>query len=82
MVSKRQDILLKAYKQANVPFKLILLGEGEDKAKLEALVNELGLGSKVIFQGYTDNPFAWLKHAKLFVFSSAFEGFGRVLAEA
>ena len=42
----------------------------------------LGLGKKVIFQAYTDNPYAWIRHADLFVFSSDFEGFGRVLAEA
>jgi glycosyltransferase involved in cell wall biosynthesis len=82
MVSKRHDILLKAYKQANVSQKLVLLGEGEDKIKIETLVQELGLQSKVLFQGYTDNPYVWLKHAELLVLSSDFEGFGRVLAEA
>ena len=82
MVSKRHDILLKAYKQADVPHKLVLLGEGDDKVKIETLVRELGLQSKVLFQGYTDNPYVWLKHAELLVFSSDFEGFGRVLAEA
>lgn len=82
LVHKRHDILLKAYKQANIPYQLVLIGEGEDRKKIESIIVELELGSKVILQGYTQNPYAWMKHAELFVFSSDFEGFGRVLAEA
>ena len=82
MVSKRQDILLKAYKKADISSKLVLMGDGPDKEKIINLVDDLGLGSKVILPGYSSNPYAWMKHAELFVFSSDFEGFGRVLAEA
>ena len=82
MVSKRHDILLNAYKQADIPYKLVLLGDGDDKVKIETLIQELGLQSKILFHGYTDNPYVWLKHAELLVFSSDFEGFGRVLAES
>ena len=82
MVSKRQDILLKAYKKADLQHKLVLLGEGGDNEKIIKLVDDLELGPKVILPGYSTNPYAWMKHAELFVFSSDFEGFGRVLAEA
>jgi len=82
MTSKRQDILLKAYKKADIPHKLVLLGEGKDEAKIKTLIKNLGMIEKVILPGFSNNPYAWIKHAKLFVFSSDFEGFGRTLAEA
>jgi len=82
MVQKRHDILLHAYKKADIPHKLVLMGDGSDKEKIIKLVDDLGLGTQVIFTGYSANPYAWMKHAELFVFSSDFEGFGRVLAEA
>jgi glycosyltransferase involved in cell wall biosynthesis len=80
--SKRHDILLKAYKKANPPYRLYIVGEGEDRSKIQALINRMNLNERVILQGYTDNPYAWMKRAKLLVLSSDFEGYGRVLAEA
>lgn len=82
LASKRQDVLLKAYKKANVPYPLVLLGDGEDKEKIKAIIKELDLDDKVLLPGFSNNPFPWIKQSKLFVFSSDFEGFGRVLAEA
>ena len=41
MVSKRQDLLLKAYKKADLSQKLVLIGEGKDREKIEMIVNEL-----------------------------------------
>ena len=32
--------------------------------------------------GFNKNPYAWMKHAKLLVLSSDYEGFGMVLVEA
>ncbi|SFV67344.1 Alpha-1,4-N-acetylgalactosamine transferase PglJ [hydrothermal vent metagenome] len=80
--SKRQDILLKAYKKANIQYPIVLLGDGEDKEKITAYIKELGLEGRIIMPGFSANPFPWIKQAKLFVFSSDFEGFGRVLVEA
>ena len=82
MVSKRQDILLKAYKKADVPYKLILLGEGKDEKKINTLIKNMGLKTQVILPGFSNNPFTWIKHAKLFIFSSDFEGFPRTLIES
>ena len=82
LVQKRQDILLYAYKKVDTSFKLVLLGEGEDEAKIRKLIEELKFRDKVLLPGFSDNPYAWIKHADLLVLSSAFEGFGRVLVEA
>jgi glycosyltransferase involved in cell wall biosynthesis len=62
--------------------RLAILGEGPEKAKLEALVEELQLQGKVAFLGFQANPYAYLARASLFVSASRYEGFGIVLLEA
>lgn len=79
---KNQQLLIRAYHKAAIEEKLVIVGDGQDRPMLDKLVNELGLEQKVIFAGQKDNPFPWMKHAKAFVLSSIYEGFGLVLAEA
>jgi glycosyltransferase involved in cell wall biosynthesis len=62
--------------------RLLILGEGELRPQLTALVAELGLQNDVDLPGFTDNPFAVMRHASLFVLSSAWEGLPTVLIEA
>jgi glycosyltransferase involved in cell wall biosynthesis len=64
------------------PAKLVILGEGSERAKLEALVKELGLEGDVWMPGFVDNPFKFMKRATVFALSSKFEGAPLVLAEA
>jgi glycosyltransferase involved in cell wall biosynthesis len=64
------------------PARLIILGEGEDRPALEALVAELGLSADVALPGFRDNPLAYLAASDLFVLSSAWEGLPTVLIEA
>ncbi|MEA2049268.1 MAG: glycosyltransferase, partial [Campylobacterota bacterium] len=79
---KRHDILLKAYKKSNIKEKLVLLGDGKDRSTIEDLIKELNLEDKVILAGFDSNPYPWIKNAKLFLFSSDYEGFGMVLVES
>lgn len=80
---KRFDLLIKAYHQANITdHKLVILGEGNQRLKLENLIDELKLNHLVVMPGFVDNPYPWYKNAKLFVLSSDFEGFGNVIIEA
>ena len=62
--------------------RLIVLGEGELRASLEALAESLGIADSVAFPGFADNPFAWLAKADVFVLSSRWEGLPTVLIEA
>jgi glycosyltransferase involved in cell wall biosynthesis len=61
--------------------RLIILGEGEDRPALEALVGELGLSDDVAFPGFQDNAPAYMASAAVFVLSSAWEGLPTVLIE-
>jgi glycosyltransferase involved in cell wall biosynthesis len=60
----------------------MILGEGEERPKLEALVRELRLEEDVALPGFVENPYKYMKRAAVFVLSSRWEGFGMVLVEA
>jgi glycosyltransferase involved in cell wall biosynthesis len=62
--------------------RLLLLGEGKQRAALERLVREEKLTERVSMPGYSANPYPYMKRAALFAMASRFEGFGNVAAEA
>ena len=67
---------------AERPCRLLILGEGPMRGELEDLARVLGLQRDVSLPGWSDNPFAFMARARLFVLSSRYEGLGNVLAEA
>jgi glycosyltransferase involved in cell wall biosynthesis len=79
---KRQDLLIKAFAISGLECKLVLLGKGQDEEKIRNLIKEYGLSDKVILAGFKNNPYPWIKHARLLVLSSDYEGFGNVLVES
>jgi len=62
--------------------RLIILGEGKDKALLTNLSEQLKVAGDLDFPGFVDNPYAYMKSADLFVLSSIWEGSPNVLTEA
>ncbi len=62
--------------------KLIILGEGELREQLEALIAELSLTEDVLLLGFQANPYAYMSRAKAFILASRWETFGMVLVEA
>jgi len=64
------------------PARLVILGEGEQRSELEALIAGLGLSADVALPGFVDNPYPYMFRCGVFVLSSAWEGFGIVLVEA
>ena len=81
---KDHATLLRAFAAlpASLGAKLVILGEGGLRGRLEALVAELGLGGRVALPGFVADPYPWFRSADLFVLSSQWEGFGNVLVEA
>jgi glycosyltransferase involved in cell wall biosynthesis len=62
--------------------RLMILGEGPDRAALTAEIGALGLTPRVALPGFEANPFRYLARARLFVLSSAWEGLPGVLIQA
>jgi glycosyltransferase involved in cell wall biosynthesis len=64
------------------PARLLILGEGNERAALEGLVHELGLASDVALPGFVAGAHACMAKAAVFVLSSVWEGLPTVLIEA
>lgn len=62
--------------------RLVILGEGRERARLEALASELGIADDVRMPGYEPNPYRYMQRAAAFVLCSRREGSGAVLVEA
>jgi glycosyltransferase involved in cell wall biosynthesis len=62
--------------------RLMILGEGPERPRLERLVGELGLGDRVALPGFGSNPYAYMARAALFVLSSRSEALPTALIEA
>jgi glycosyltransferase involved in cell wall biosynthesis len=62
--------------------RLMILGEGPDRSRIEQAVHETGLTEDVSLPGFEQNPYRFMKRAAVFAFSSQWEGFGMVLVEA
>ncbi|HHQ4482832.1 glycosyl transferase [Aeromonas hydrophila] len=62
--------------------RLAIIGAGEEEESLKARVIQLGLSNRVHFLGLRRDVNEWMSAADVFVLSSAWEGFGLVVAEA
>jgi glycosyltransferase involved in cell wall biosynthesis len=62
--------------------RLILIGDGPERASLETLVKERQLGAAVFFAGTQDNVSTWLAGADLYVQPSIREGLSLAILEA
>jgi glycosyltransferase involved in cell wall biosynthesis len=65
-----------------VDCRLLILGEGKERGRLESLVADLGIGEWVDLPGFVPNPFAFMARASVFALSSAWEGSPNVLIQA
>ena len=82
---KQFDMLLKAFSllnDINSHWTLVILGEGDDRHKLENKIIKYNFQDQVFLPGRAGNMSLWYKRADLFVLSSKFEGFPNVLLEA
>ncbi len=62
--------------------RLMVLGEGQERQRLQSLSGKLVLDDAVDFFGRVENPFAFLARSSLYVLSSTYEGMPSALIEA
>jgi len=76
--------LLRAFAlvRENREARLVILGEGRLHDDLEALANELGIGSDFDMPGFVANPHQYMARASVLVLSSTYEGLPGVLIQA
>lgn len=78
------DLLLHAMTilRRKMPVRLRIIGEGEDRAKLEKLRSQLSLEQCVEMPGFTTNVLEEVAAGNVFALSSVWEAFGNVIVEA
>lgn len=69
-------------KQEGYSFGLWIIGDGEEKEKLKALVKDYQLEQEIIFLGQKSNPYPYIKAADCLICSSYAEGLSTVVIEA
>jgi len=83
---KRFDVAIEAFFRLRQQYlkdaRLLILGEGELRTQLEEQVAKLGLGQSAFLPGHVKNPHAYIRRSQVFLLSSDYEGFGRVLVDA
>ena len=82
---KRFDLLIRAFAEAHakgVDANLLILGEGELRPELEALIRELGIEDRAFLPGFQLNPYPFIKAAAVAVSTSDYEGFSMAILEA
>ena len=84
---KQKDVatLLRAIatlKETRPEVRLIVVGKGPKREQLESLAASLGIRDSVSFEGYVENPYAYMHSSSVFALSSRYEGLPTVLIEA
>ena len=74
--------VMRELKSANVKVRWLVLGEGPERGKLEALIHRYGLESEFLLPGATDNPYPYFAACDLYVHLSRFEGRSVAIQEA
>lgn len=62
--------------------RLVIIGEGQERVRLEDMRDKLGLTDDVLLPGWDDNPYRWMSRASVVVMCSDWEGLPTVLIEA
>ena len=70
------------FNKENKKYKLLIIGEGEDRDKLKKKIDKLKLNDQINLLGFKDNIYKYLKNSQAFILSSLWEEMGFVIIEA
>jgi glycosyltransferase involved in cell wall biosynthesis len=78
------DLLIRAVARlrSTMDVRLVLVGDGSERAPLEALAQRLGVGPSVYFAGWQANPWRFIARARALALTSFTEAFPCVLSES
>ena len=77
------DLLLRSFAQIrDEGLNLVIVGEGEERARILEIAHDLRIGGRVYLVGEVTEVRSWYRYAECFVLSSRHEGRPNVLVEA
>lgn len=82
---KNHEALIRIFENTLASFDdihLNLIGDGPLRSKIESIVKDKELSSKITFHGYIDQPLPYIKAADVLVLPSIIEGLPAVILEA
>lgn len=81
---KNLQLLIRSFHvlRTNKSLKLVIIGDGPEYCQLKRLCKELGIEDSVIFVGAVENPYPYIKQAKIIALSSESEAYPTVLLES
>lgn len=62
--------------------RMLILGDGPTRSRLEERTKEYGIQNNIDFLGYVTNPIGFVKECTLFLHTAIVEGFGNIIVEA
>ena len=83
--NKNQILLLKAAKEVKKQrddFMIYVLGDGDDKIRLQKYIKDNNLEENVRLLGFVENPYPYIRNSVATVLTSVSEGFSLVLVES
>ena len=82
---KNHSMMLRAFKRvidAGVNAKLMIVGDGDERANVDSVINELGIAQYVVMTGYEPKPHNHLALMDIYLLPSLSEGTSMTLLEA
>ena len=79
------DLLLRAFARTRLAdngWRVVILGEGEDRKALSQLSDDLGVSGSVEMPGHVTDVSGWIARSRIFALPSRYEGFPNALLEA
>lgn len=74
--------IIERVKQVYPQISSVMVGNGEMEAEVRAYIEEHNLNNEIDLIEFQENPYPYLKNAKILLMPSAWEGFGLVAVEA
>lgn len=80
---KNFPMMLAAFASGAAPAdRLVILGDGAERARLERMIAAVGLSGRVRLAGHSDQVEAWFAESDILLLSSRYEGLPAVVVEA
>jgi glycosyltransferase involved in cell wall biosynthesis len=79
---KGYDMLLEIMSRVDDNYHLRIVGKGSKEGELKEMIKRLNLENRVEMVGFSNNPYAYMRAADLFLLPSRYEGLPNVVLEA
>lgn len=81
-LSKQVDHAIIAFSKSNLTGRMVIVGEGKRRVKLEKLASKINIKDRIDFIGWVDDSLNYMKQSKILILHSLTEGYPLVIGES